>query len=77
MQFTSVLAAMLTSLLCISTNRGVMFYLPLKDVSAAESDSEHSLPYYHHSPFESQSTERGQRGEAEGHLPPAVTFRRC
>lgn len=54
-----------------------MFYLPLKDVSAAESDSEHSLPYYHHSPFESQSTERGQRGEAEGHLPPAVTFRRC
>lgn len=54
-----------------------MFYLALKDVSAAESDSEHSLPYYHHIPFESQSTERGQRGEAEGHLPPAVTFRRC
>lgn len=74
MQFTSVLAAML---LYISTNRRVMFYLALKDVSAAESDSEHSLPYYHHIPFESQSTERGQRGEAEGHLPPAVTFRRC
>lgn len=67
MQFTTALAAMLTSLLCTCTNRGISFYLPLKDVSAAESGSACFLPYYHRIPFESQSTGRGKWVEAEGH----------
>lgn len=65
---------MLTSLACTCTNRGIIFYLPLKGASAAESGSEHSSPSYHRIVSEFQSTTRGQWGEDEGHLPPAMTF---
>jgi len=76
-QFTSVLAAMLTSLSHTCANRRIIFYLPVKAASAAESGSEHSLPSCHRHASEFQSARRGQWGEDEGHLPPAMTFVKC
>lgn len=53
--------------MCTYTNRGFIFYLPLKEASAAESGSEHSLRSY-------LCIASEQWGEGEGHLPPAMTF---
>lgn len=55
-QFTSLLAALLTSLLCSCANRGIIFYLPLKEASAAEPASEHSSTPSHRTASEFQST---------------------
>lgn len=52
----------------------ISFYLLLKGVSPAGWGAEHSLPSHHRIASAFQSTKRGQWGEAEGHLPPAMAF---
>lgn len=52
----------------------VSFYLPLSEASPAESGAQHSLPSRHQIASAFQGTKKGQWGEDEGHLPPAMTF---
>lgn len=76
MQFASVWLQCL-HLFGALAQTGISFYLPPKEASPAESGAQHSLPSHHQIAPAFQSTKRGQWGEDEGNLTPAMTFVNC